>query len=284
MDNNEAVIGQSKRYFRIRDRKDIDEDTFEDYINNSSSLSLINVTISDVIKKKIIHEYPAKQGFVDLSYYFDDVNIYENREITVTINIFGSGKTEVERESDAYLKVQQLNKLLLDLNKEIEIEISKYPGYFFRGKPVFMKIEEKEEESILGILKVTYIFLVFPEAAVKLEGHFPINQFCKGKHASFLHTDIRNDRNFIYFYLDKKAAVTVYTVINNTDNIPGNYTIKVNNFTQIEITEYKYSGNRRFFTIDSLYLNEKENVIVFEKKDKAKALDDHFIILEKRVI
>lgn len=220
-----------------------------DYFSNSGVYTLADVKISELTKKKVIYEPPGKQEYVDLSYFYQNANIYENRTIIAEVIVQGKGTTEIDRENDAYAKIQALNSQILDLVGDINIEVSKYQGYVFRGIPLKMVLEQKGEADELSVHKVTYHFLVGPIATITLDGCYPIKYVTKGKCGSQMKTNIALGRNTIMVNLDRVKPVYISTV----GGFISNYTINIEG-TDVLITSDS-------FMLDSLYFTAGINII-----------------------
>ena len=284
----------NQRYFKIREDEPFSEKEFINYIENKQGLYLKNVTVSDPIKKKVIHEYQNKEGFVDLSYYFDDIDIYESRIITLNVHCIGNGLTEVDKENDAYKKINLLNRIFLDHTKGLQIKISKYNDYYFKAIPVNMTIVEKDEKDSLGLLQATYEFQANPEAIKSLSSRYPIELYEKQQVGYFLRTFFYKGISGFLFNLSKKAPIRVYVKDYNQEflklsssaeakNKYPEFSFNINGYmlTKNE-NEYRFDfeEKRIYFTIDSIYLNNEKNIIAFKKY---KSYDFH-IIIENTII
>ena len=256
-----------KRYFKIRESKIKNENSFTDYLAEIPNVFIKNVSVSDCVKKKIIHEYPNKQGFLDLSYYFDDVDIYEKRIISLTVNVVGEGATEIDRENSAHSKLNELSQYILDKTNLIDISILKYDDYFFTGVPLSYQIKEKNEKDILGLLEVVFEFLVYPEAKKMINGYFPIEIFKSSGIGSFLHTDfdlnINNEfkkfkRDTLYFYLKKKKPITIYKNFNTEDK---NSLLK--DPLSFQYFSFNINGSKKDITKKDIEVDEKRGIFIF---------------------
>ena len=284
----------NQRYFKIREDEPFNTNEFIDYIDNKQGLYLKNATVSDPIKKKVIHEYQNKEGVVDLSYYFDDIDIYESRVLTLNVHCIGNGLTEVEKENDAYNKVNLLNRIFLDHTKGLQIKISKYNNYYFKAIPVSMSIAEKAEKDSLGLIEVIYEFQVNPEAIKLLEGRYPIELYEKQQVGYFLKTFFDKGISGFPFNLTKKTPIRVYLRDQDEEFLKlassaeakikyPEFSLNINGYilTKNE-NEYKFDFEKRriYFTVDSIYLNNGENYISFN----AYKTYDFYIIIENAIV
>ena len=261
---------------------------FTDYISKIPGISIIDVTLSDCVMKKIIHEYPNKQGFADLSYYFDKVNIYANRKLSLRVNVIGEGRTEIERENNAHEKITILSQYIMDKTETIDILISKYGGYFFTGVPNCVHTEEKKEIDMLGLVKATYEYLVEPEARKMIDGFFPLSVFETDGIGSFLSTCGQLKRP-VYFYLKKKKPIIVYRSVSKDDlekikKENFKIIIKINGKTEKEITKNDIEINEQrgifSFSINSTELNGGENFIAFISLTPYLNEQNYYLIVE----
>jgi len=276
-----------ERYFKIRKNEAKNYLSFVDHISRIKGISIADISITDCVKKKILHEYPNKQGFIDLSYYFDSVNIYENRTISLQLNVIGDGETELERENNAYQKINFLSQYLLDRTDTIDISISRYGEYFFTGVPLDVQIAEKKGQEILGLLKVTYTFLVEAEAKKMIDGQFPLSIFEADGIGSFLNTFGRSWLP-VYFYLKRKKPVIVYRKFDTNEElwsktikieITINETIK--KYIERKDIEINYGREIFSFSINSTDLKNGENNIKFRDLSTPLLKDnDYFLIIE----
>lgn len=275
-----------ERYFKIRKNEAKNYSGFTDYISKVNGISIADISITDCVKKKILHEYPNKQGFIDLSYYFDNVNIYENRTILLQLNVMGEGETEIERENNAYEKINFLSQYLLDRTDTIDISISRYGEYFFTGVPLDVQIAEKKEQEILGLIKVTYEFLVEAEARKMIDGQFPLSIFEADGIGSFLNTFGWTWRP-VYFYLKRKKPVVIYRKFDMSElwekTIKIEITINdtVTKYIERKDIEINYERGIFSFSINSTDLKNGENNIKFTDLSTPQlSSKDYFLIIE----
>ena len=216
---------------------------------NSENYIVQDILISDLVKKKVIYEYIGKQGFIDLSYKYQNANIYENRNIVLKLIVIGKGITQTDRENDAYAKIQALNNLILNTTTTLEIEASKYEGYIFEGVATQMNVEQKDDEAILSYFKCSYSFLIDPMARLTLDGCYPIRLLTPGKCGSYMKTNNTIGRNKITLYMANPVPVYISRLSGS-----GNYSVTVNG-SIVSVT----AGTN--FTLDSLFFISGTNTI-----------------------